>query len=70
MADIIDIASNVAFPIFVAVAEGIALKYMYDKHRDERVSSNKELLDAITHNTLVMTRLFDKLFEEVEVDND
>lgn len=66
--DIAQLITSVGFPIVACCAAGYYIKYISDKNREEVADLNtqhqEEMLkvtEAINNNTLVITKLCDKL---------
>lgn len=55
--DVVQIISTVGFPIFSFLACGFALKYVYD----HSISEISKLTEAVSQNTLTLTKLVEKL---------
>lgn len=63
-----DIFSNMAFPVAACTAMGYYVKYITDKHFDERrelenkhEQAEQSIKEAINNNTIVMTKLCERL---------
>lgn len=70
MPDIVTIISTVGFPIAACIFMGYFIKYQMDSFREQidRITSEhkqemSEVTEALNNNTLVITRLCDKLGE-------
>lgn len=68
--DIATLLSQYAFPIVACVAMGWYIKYITDQHRTDILQLNQEhkeaeerITEAINNNTLVMTRLCERMGE-------
>lgn len=62
--DIIQVITNVGFPIFSFLICGTALKYVYDKERaslDSTIAKITDLTQAVNHNSETISRLVEEL---------
>ena len=66
--DIVEIISNVGFPIAICLIFVIGFKYMFDKFMTKSDEESKEhaeeissMVEALNNNTLVLQKLCDKL---------
>ena len=66
--DIVEIISNVGFPIAICLIFVIGFKYMFDKFMTKSEEESKEhaeeinsMVEALNNNTLVLQKLCDKL---------
>lgn len=66
--DIAQLITSVGFPIVACCAAAYYIKYISDKNREEVATLNKQhqeemlkVTEAINNNTLVITKLCDKL---------
>ena len=76
MMDIINLIPTVGFPIVACVCMGLYIKYIEDRHRDERISIinreaefQKQMTDTINNNTLALQHLSDLINRELEEDD-
>ncbi len=62
--DIVNIVSQLGFPIFAFIVAVYGLKYAYDtsmKQNDKAMENIAELTKAVNNNTIVLTELVEKL---------
>lgn len=65
--DIVNIISQIGFPIFAFLVAVYGLKYAYDtsmKQNEKSMESIGELTKAVNNNTIVLTELVSKIEEE------
>lgn len=70
--DVIQLISNLGFPIFAFLVTGLACKYVYDKETSRLDVSNdriNELTAAVNHNSEAILRLCDKMDREESKDD-
>lgn len=57
MEDIVQIISNVGFPIFACVMMFVSL----DREREAHKSESENMVNAINNNTVVLTKLLERM---------
>lgn len=57
MGDIVQIISNVGFPIFACVMMFMSL----DREREAHKAESENMVDAINNNTVVITKLLERM---------
>lgn len=57
MEDIVQIISNVGFPIFACVMMFVSL----DRERESHKTESEKMVDAINNNTVVLTKLLERM---------
>lgn len=73
--DIATLITTVGFPIAACVGMGFYIKYIEDRHRDERINIiqteaefQKQMSDTVNNNTLALQHLSDLINRELEDD--
>lgn len=74
--DIVQVISQLGFPIAACVAMGWYVKYISDKHREDRKETENlhrdaemAIKEAIVNNTIVMTKICERLEVHEPTDN-
>lgn len=69
MQELMTMISTVGFPIVSFLIAAYGLKYSYDKSLDmnnKNLSQIAELTEAVNNNTIVLTKLVDKIGGDVD----
>lgn len=75
--DIVQVISQLGFPIAACVAMGWYVKYISDKHREDRKETESlhreaemSIKEAIVNNTIVMTKICERMDMHEPTDNE
>lgn len=66
MNEIVQLISTVGFPICACLGLGYYIKYQNDQHYKERKEDSEKMTEAISNNTIALTKLCDKIGEKGE----
>ena len=76
MMDIATLITTVGFPIAACVGMGFYIKYIEDRHRDERTNIiateaefQKQMSETVQNNTLALQHLGDLITRELDRDD-
>lgn len=74
--DMVQVISQLGFPIAACVAMGWYVKYITDKHREDRKETESlhrdaemAIKEAVVNNTIVMTKICERLDVHETTDN-
>ena len=74
--DVVTMITTVGFPIAACVGMGFYIKYIEDRHRDERTNIinteaefQKQMSETIQNNTLALQHLADLINREIDGDD-
>lgn len=68
MNDIMNVITNVGVPIAMMLVEAYAIKYLYDKNREDEQKSNESITDlanAVNENTKTLALLVQKMEDKL-----